>query len=83
MRVVPPGAVDPAWLRWRDGTVPRLAADVRDRRNFDALPVLADALEEAGCTEARLLNHCRHPAVERMFSSWVADLLSAEGGDGP
>jgi hypothetical protein len=83
LRVVPPGAVDQAWLTWRDGTVSRLAARIQARHDFEALPILADALEDAGCSEAHLLNHCRQPAVERMWSSWVADLLCAEAGHDP
>src|SRR5262249_35473615 len=43
-----PVAADPAWLRWNDGTVPRLAQSLHERRAFGDLPVLADALEEAG-----------------------------------
>lgn len=82
IRVVPPATIDPGWLAWRDGTVLRLAEGIRCRRDFESLPVLADALEEAGCTETRILNHCRYPAVERTFSSWVVDLLCMEGGNG-
>jgi hypothetical protein len=38
------------------------------------LPILADALEEAGCTDADILNHCRHPG-EHMRGCWVIDLI--------
>jgi hypothetical protein len=41
--------VHDAWLAWHDGAVPRLAQAIYDRRDFASLPVLADALEEAGC----------------------------------
>jgi hypothetical protein len=58
-----PVALDPAWLVWRSGTIPRLAQAIYDERAFDRLPVLADALEEAGCTDADLLGHLRLPAV--------------------
>ena len=67
-------AVDPAWLRWREQTVPRLAQALYDERAFDRLPVLADALEEAGCTEAGLLNHCRGPGPH-VRGCWLVDLL--------
>src|SRR5437868_6381671 len=54
-----PVTVDPAWLRWHEETVPRLAQAIYDERRFNDLPILADALEEAGCTEADVLAHCR------------------------
>jgi hypothetical protein len=53
-----PGALAP---RWRTDAVARLAAVAYDERAFDRLPVLADALEEAGCTDAQLLAHLRGP----------------------
>src|SRR4029079_19078016 len=36
-----------------------LAQEMYDTRAFNRLPVLADALEEAGCQDADLLAHCR------------------------
>ncbi len=47
------------WLTWREGTVVRLAQEIYDGRHFDRLPILADALEEAGCDNAEVLAHCR------------------------
>src|SRR5262245_27211482 len=44
--------LDPAWLRWHDATIPRLARQMHDSRGFASMPILADALEEAGCTSA-------------------------------
>src|SRR5262249_44589957 len=44
-------ALDPAWLIWQGGTIPKTAAAIYDERAFEQLPVLADALEEAGCTD--------------------------------
>jgi hypothetical protein len=52
-------AVDPAWLSWRDGTVARMAQSIYERRAFEELPILADALEEAGCHEESILRHLR------------------------
>jgi hypothetical protein len=54
-----PVAVDGAWARWNGGTVARLARAIYDGRAFDRLPMLADALEEAGCAERAILGHCR------------------------
>ena len=38
---------------------PRKWPSYLDNRAFDRLPILADALEDAGCTDADILNHCR------------------------
>ena len=53
-----PRGVEPAWLAWDDGTVPRLARLVYDERRFDLLGVLADAIEDAGCCDAGWSNTC-------------------------
>jgi hypothetical protein len=54
--------------------VVRLAQSIYDDRAFDRLPVLADALEEPGCTNAEILAHCRLPG-EHVRGCWVVDLL--------
>lgn len=54
-----PVALDPAWLAWNDHAVTRLAERIYEDRDFDRLPLLADALEEAGCGERALLQHLR------------------------
>lgn len=46
-------------LSWNDRAVPRLAAAIYDERAFDRMPILADALEDAGCADEEILNHCR------------------------
>jgi hypothetical protein len=69
-----PAARDPAWLSWRDGTIPKLAQAVYDDRAFDRLPVLADALEDAGCDNPDILNHCRSDGPH-IRGCWVVDLL--------
>ena len=45
---------------WRSEAAARLATAIHADRAFDRLPVLADALEEAGCDAVGLLAHCRH-----------------------
>jgi hypothetical protein len=47
------------WLDWNGGTVPKLARVIYAERRFEEVPVLADALEEAGCGDEELLRHCR------------------------
>ncbi len=67
-------AVAPAWLAWEGGTVPRLARAVYDERAFERLPVLADALEEAGCTNEDVLIHLRAPRAHAR-GCWALDRL--------
>jgi hypothetical protein len=69
-----PAAIDPGWLRWNDGTVPRLARVIYEERDFETLPVLADALEDAGCTEVALLQHCRSGAAH-VRGCWAVDAI--------
>ncbi len=62
------------WLTWQDGTVPQLARAIHDERAFDRLGILADALEDAGCTEQALLGHLRAPGPHTR-GCWVLDVL--------
>jgi hypothetical protein len=66
--------VDSAWLTWHDNTVPKLAQTIYDDRAFDRLPILADALEEAGCDNPEILAHCRKPG-EHVRGCWAVDLI--------
>jgi hypothetical protein len=66
--------LDLSWLAWNNGIVVKIAQGIYDDRAFDRLPILADALEEAGCTNADILNHCRQPG-EHVRGCWVVDLL--------
>jgi hypothetical protein len=70
----PAPALDPAWLRWGDGVIPKLAGAIYEDRAFDRLPVLADALEEAGCADGDLLDHLRGPGPHAR-GCWAVDLL--------
>lgn len=47
------------WLTWRDGLVVQMPQQIHDGRDFAAMPILADALEEAGCQNEAILRHCR------------------------
>jgi hypothetical protein len=84
------GTPSPSWLQWNDGTVlkiaqsiyggagfaelPILSGDHQDARRFADLPILADALEDAGCADAAILEHCRSGG-EHVRGCWVVDLL--------
>lgn len=56
-------------------TVTQLAETIYQDRSFGSMPILADALENAGCTNADILNHCRQPG-EHVRGCWVIDLLT-------
>jgi NAD-dependent dihydropyrimidine dehydrogenase PreA subunit len=59
---------------WRTETVVALARQVRAGDSTEALPILADALEEAGCDDQKLLEYCRQgPTCSG--GRWVAELI--------
>jgi hypothetical protein len=72
-----PVSADPAWLRWDGGTVVKMARALYDERAFERLPVLADALEDAGCAEETILAHLRGPGPH-VPGCWALDLLRGE-----
>ncbi len=59
---------------WRTDTALSLARGMYDARDFGALPILADALQDAGCDEPAILDHCRAPG-EHVRGCWVVDLV--------
>ena len=69
-----PVSVDASWLTWNDVMIVTLAQAIYDERRFQDLPILADALEEAGCTNADILDHCRGPGPQ-VRGCWVIDLI--------
>jgi hypothetical protein len=66
--------LDPGWLIRNGGVVVKLAQGIYAERAFDRLPILADALEDAGCGDADILAHCRGGG-EHVRGCWVVDLL--------
>ncbi len=66
--------VDPSWLAWNDATVAKVAYAISTEKHWEDLPILADALEEAGCTNREMLNHCRE-ARPHEHCCWVVNLL--------
>ena len=64
-------SADPQWLT---ATVRQLAAGIYDEKAFDRMPILADALQDAGCEEELLLSHCRGPGPH-VRGCWVVDLM--------
>jgi hypothetical protein len=66
------------WLTGQGSTVMRIAQASYEEGTFDRLPILADALEEAGCTNADVLGHLRGPGPH-VRGCWLVDLLLAKG----
>jgi hypothetical protein len=69
-----PAVVEPAWLAWQGGVVRQLASVIYEQRRYGDLPVLADALEDAGCADAAILDHCRGVNAH-VRGCWVLDCL--------
>jgi hypothetical protein len=67
-------SLNQTWLAWNDAATFKLAQAIYGQRCFDRLPILGDALEDAGCQSADILTHCRsqEPHVR---GCWVIDLL--------
>jgi hypothetical protein len=63
---------------WITPAAVTVAQDIYDRRDFTALPLLADLLEEAGCPDQGVLDHCRGPG-EHARGCWVVDLVLGKG----
>ncbi|MBP3956251.1 hypothetical protein J8F10_13255 [Gemmata sp. G18] len=60
---------------WRTSTAVALAAQMYESREFGAMPILADALQDAGCDNADVLSHCRDAGAPHVRGCWVVDLL--------
>ncbi|MBP3959064.1 hypothetical protein J8F10_27790 [Gemmata sp. G18] len=60
--------------RWRTSDVMLLADDIYTDRAFDRMPILADALQDAGCDSADVLNHLRDPSATHVRGCWALDL---------
>jgi hypothetical protein len=59
---------------WRTDTTVSLARTMYESRDFGAMPILADALQDAGCDSAEILDHCRGPGPH-VRGCWVVDLV--------
>jgi hypothetical protein len=69
-----PEPIDPGWLTWQRGTVLGLARAIYEDRAWDRMPVLGDALEDAGCTSTTILEHC-HEDRPHARGCWLVDGL--------
>ena len=66
-----PVTFDPSW---RSDTALSLARIMYESRDFSPMPILADALQDAGCEDADILTHCRGEGVH-VRGCWVVDLV--------
>lgn len=66
------------WLTRNDGCVAKLAQAIVQERQFDMMPILGDALQDAGCHETVLLQHCRLPTSHTSDCFVLRLLLAAE-----
>lgn len=69
-----PGTIEPAWREWNGGSVVKLARTIYYDRRWDIMPILGDALEDALCDNADILDHCRGPGPH-VRGCWVVDLI--------
>jgi hypothetical protein len=70
-----PTPFDPTWRTQDVLAVARLTYDSRD---FSPMPVLADALQDAGCEDPEILAHCRGGGAH-VRGCWVVDLVLGKG----
>ncbi len=64
----------PHWPAWRTSTVQALAAEIDSKQQFDLMPILADALEDAGCDATSALIHLRGPGPHTR-ACWIVDAI--------
>ena len=74
----PPPHLPENVLRWSDRTVLRIAEGIYEERAFDRLPILGDALLDAGCDDEELLAHLRSGAPH-VRGCWVVDAILGKG----
>jgi hypothetical protein len=67
-----PIAVEAAWLT---SDVLALARQMYEAREFSAMPILADALQDAGCDNDDILSHCRDTTAPHVRGCWIVDLV--------
>jgi hypothetical protein len=73
-RLFRPITLNPSWLT---STVSALAMQMYDSRDFSAMPILADALQDSGCGDEDILNHCRGPGPH-VRGCFLIDLILAK-----
>jgi hypothetical protein len=65
--------------KWRTSTAVALAKEMYKSNDFSAMPILADALQDAGCDSEEVLNHCRDANQPHVRGCWVVDGVLGKG----
>lgn len=63
---------------WRTPAVVGLVEAIYEHREFERLSMVVDALENAGCRDAAIIGHCRHPGPH-IRGCWLVDFLTGRG----
>jgi hypothetical protein len=71
----PPGLRPRLKTDWLTSTVVAMARHIDESGDFSAVPILADALQDAGCDTEAVLQCCRAPANVHVRGNWVVDLV--------
>jgi hypothetical protein len=66
-----PTVFEPEWI---SSTVAALARGIYREHAFERLPILADALQDAGCDDSAILRHCRLH-LDHVRGCWVIDQI--------
>jgi hypothetical protein len=69
-----PSPFDPAWAQRNDGAVRKLATTIYEEKSFEGMPILADALIDAGCEDTAIIAHCQ-TGGDHGRGCWVIDGL--------
>ena len=78
--IFPPPGYTPALERdWLTDNVRTLARYADDAGEYGVLPILADALQDAGCDDEYILGRCRAESGIHARGNWVVDLLLGRG----
>lgn len=64
---------------WRTDTAVAIAQQMYESRDFSVMPILADALQDAGCDNDDILTHCRDTSQTHVRGCWVVDLVLGKG----
>ena len=67
-----PATLSPAW---RTSTATTLARQMYESWDFSLMPILADALQDAGCEDEQILSHYRDADATHVGGCWVVDLV--------
>jgi hypothetical protein len=62
------------WVRQNDACVLKIAQGIYEDRTFYLLPILADALLDAGCDDEELIAHCRSEGPH-VRGCWAVDAI--------